>query len=107
MQCVNNTSCSQEEQCLEEGVGGEMEHGTCERAGTQGHEHESKLAHRRIGQYFFDVVLQHRNATRHQGCGDSNHGDDRHRNRRKHEKQVGTGNHVYSCRHHRGRVNQS
>ena len=103
---MNDRPGGQEQQRLKEGMCKDVEHTGDIRPQTGGSNHETKLAHSRVGQHFFDVILSQRD-TSSQQCGTSS--DERHDglSRWSQLKQyMSTGHHVQTGCHHGSSVNQ-
>ena len=103
---VNHRASRHEEQCLEEGVGHQMEDGRRIRRDATAQEHIAELGDGRIGQHAFDVVLNESNGGREDGCGRADDGHDTQREGRVVKKHVRPRDHVNAGGDHGGRVDE-
>jgi hypothetical protein len=72
-----------------------------------GEKHVTQLAHRRVRQYFFDIVLRQRDGRREERRRRADHSDQRQGCRRHREEEMQPSGHVNARSHHRGGMDQS
>ena len=97
---------AEEEQGFENGVGDQVKYTGEEAASSECHDHEAELADGRIGEYFFDVGIDHCNG-RCEDCGEGGDAqDDECCVLRRHKERVQTNHEKDACCDHGGRMQQ-
>ena len=76
LHCVDDRARAQEEQCLEEGMGEEMEHARNPAANAQGSDHKPQLRQGTVGEDALDIILGQRDRCRKEGGECANSGND-------------------------------
>src|SRR5690606_1476764 len=104
---MDYTSCSQEQQRFEESMSDHVKHARCKGARSHGDEHETQLAHCRIGENLLDVVLTKRDGCRKQGSSHARYSDDFQCNRRQGVQDIAPCDHVNTSGYHRSGMDQS
>ena len=103
---MDDAAGAEEQQCLEEGVGHEVENRRGEGAHAAGEEHVTELADGGISEHPLDVVLNQPNRSRPDGRGRAHRSHDPQRRWREHVERVRARHHINPGGHHGGRVNQ-
>ncbi len=96
----------QEQQRFKERVRHQVENRRIPCLHAQRREHVTNLAHRRVGEYAFDIRLHQRGETGHQQRHRTNNTHQMQHIRRQQEQTMGTGNQVDARGHHGGGVDQ-
>lgn len=99
-QCVNHGTGTEEEGCLEEGVGKHVEDRSVEGANACSHEHVAELANRGVSENLLDIVLEEAGH-----CGPESREEANQSNNEEHHRQEGehvahTSEEVHATGHH-------
>ena len=104
---LDHRTCREEEQSFEKGMRHQVEHPSREGAHPNGCHHKTQLADRRISQHFLNVKLPNGDGGCEQSCHAAHQRNKSLRFRDLHIQGSRTGDKVYTCRDHRGGVDQS
>src|SRR5690348_12868918 len=103
---MDHRTGSEEEKGLEKRMSHHMENSSHIGSASQGKKHISQLAHGRIGQHFFNIILPQGNGGCKDGCGSTNDSNYIVGYIRMHIEHMTSCNHVDACCNHGSRVDQ-